>query len=88
MHTIQRTIGANRNCKHCGLSRFLDIRSNLFASSDDDDYDIDFYTVDPLPAEMNDAQGMSMSSREQLEVRRNEPCLERLSADEVVNSSS
>jgi hypothetical protein len=35
---------------------------------DDDDYDIDFYTVDPVDPDMVDAQGPSPSPREQLEV--------------------
>ncbi|THH09528.1 hypothetical protein EW145_g1941 [Phellinidium pouzarii] len=34
---------------------------------DDDDYDIDFYTVDPIPAEIHDAQSVSLSPREQLQ---------------------
>ncbi|KAI5120761.1 hypothetical protein M0805_004725 [Coniferiporia weirii] len=34
---------------------------------DDDDYDIDFYTVDPIPAEIHDAQNASLSPREQYE---------------------
>ena len=36
---------------------------------DDDDYDIDFYTVDPIPTEVNDPQSSSLSPREQYEVR-------------------
>lgn len=35
---------------------------------DDDDYDIDFYTVDPVHPDMADAQTPSPSPREQLEV--------------------
>jgi len=35
---------------------------------DDDDYDIDFYTVDPVHPDMVDAQMPSPSPREQLEV--------------------
>ena len=38
---------------------------------DDDDYDIDFYTVDPIPTEVNDPQSSSLSPREQYEVRYN-----------------
>ena len=43
------------------------------AHSDDDDYDIDFYTVEPLPPEIHDVQGVQsagLSPREQFEVRR------------------
>ncbi|KAH8108694.1 hypothetical protein DFH11DRAFT_1820183 [Phellopilus nigrolimitatus] len=36
---------------------------------DDDDYDIDFYTVDPIPAEIHDGQNAALSPREQYEVR-------------------
>lgn len=35
---------------------------------DDDDYDIDFYTVEPGNAEMGDPQTPTPSPREQLEV--------------------
>ncbi|EJC98863.1 uncharacterized protein FOMMEDRAFT_95450 [Fomitiporia mediterranea MF3/22] len=35
---------------------------------DDDDYDIDFYTVDPIPPEVHDVQSVSLSPREQYEV--------------------
>ena len=35
---------------------------------DDDDYDIDFYTADPISADMTDGQ-VAPSPREQLEVR-------------------
>ena len=36
---------------------------------DDDDYDIDFYTVGPSPQEQTDSAGTAPSTREQLEVR-------------------
>lgn len=35
---------------------------------DDDDYDIDFYTVDPVHADMLDSAAPTPSPREQLEV--------------------
>lgn len=41
----------------------------LTTQRDDDDYDIDFYTVDPIPTEMHDVTGVSLSPREQYEVR-------------------
>lgn len=37
---------------------------------DDDDYDIDFYTVGPVPPDRLEPQGQQPSPREQLEVRR------------------
>lgn len=41
---------------------------------DDDDYDIDFYTADPVNAEIVESHGGPMSSpREQLEVRLHHP---------------
>ena len=43
------------------------------AHSDDDDYDIDSYTVEPLPPEIHDVQGVQstgLSPRELFEVRR------------------
>ena len=39
--------------------------------SDDDDYDIDFYTVGPVPPESHESQP---SPREQLEVSNVGPC--------------
>lgn len=36
--------------------------------SDDDDYDIDFYTADPVTSDALDTQGPKPSPREQLEV--------------------
>lgn len=35
---------------------------------DDDDYDIDFYTVGPVPPDVAESQAPSPSVREQLEV--------------------
>ena len=35
---------------------------------DDEDYDIDFYTVDPIPPEVGESQTPLPSPREQLEV--------------------
>ena len=37
--------------------------------SDDEDYDIDFYTADPLADVSNDPHAAAPSTREQLEVR-------------------
>ncbi len=36
---------------------------------DDDDYDIDFYTVGPVPPDVVESQAQTPSVREQLEVR-------------------
>ena len=58
-------------CKWRRVSHILmpHTRSLVFLShSDDDDYDIDFYTVDPLPPEVHDTQNMALSPREQYEV--------------------
>ena len=44
---------------------------------DDDDYDIDFYTVGPVAPEL-ETQGTQPSPREQLEVRCSRVCVERL----------
>lgn len=40
---------------------------------DDDDYDIDFYTVDPVNPDMVESNGPMPSPREQLEVRHDVP---------------
>ena len=47
------------------------VRIDNCSDSDDDDYDIDFYTVEPAADMSDDSQSPQPSPREQLEVRWN-----------------
>lgn len=49
----------------------------LAADRDDDDYDIDFYTVGPVPPDHLEAQDSQPSPREQLEVSQSSQLYER-----------
>lgn len=63
MHTTQYTTVENRCCEQYPQSV---ITYSLFDISDDDDYDIDFYTADPV-METAETQTAKPSPREQLE---------------------
>lgn len=65
MHTMRSTTGRSQCCEY-----FLNLQSGYsglsLCLSDDDDYDIDFYTADPI-AQEGDSIAPKPSPREQLE---------------------
>ena len=68
-HIVVCIIDENPCCKwfHSSISPVHMVHI-IFVCRDDDDYDIDFYTVGPVPPDVVESQAPTPSVREQLEV--------------------
>ena len=77
MRTAACTTGASRCCESYDVAIVRGVwmtqplvrllRTPTTATRDDDDYDIDFYTVEPVPQDLTDVSAITPSPREQLE---------------------
>lgn len=70
MHILRRIIVENPCCQFPLVLLFWNTAPEVwaFVDRDDDDYDIDFYTADPVSPDPVEGQ-QAPSTREQLEVR-------------------
>ena len=68
MHTAASTTGENPCCKAVNPHLVARDANIVPTDRDDDDYDIDFYTVGPVPPDIIESHAPQPSPREQLEV--------------------